>query len=157
MAAYFDPQYAGGKWELPGRAGNGVAYTAQITEGTVILPVAVDIQGEPFAMGKPDLGRLIGKADIRKMKGEQKKVTVNMGKPIVLEDIPDIEMIEYVIGKREKGENVTVEEREKFKLVTRAIKAQSAEVMNAIASLLPEEKRGPWGPHEDTNSDISEQ
>jgi hypothetical protein len=142
IASYLDPQYAGGKWQLSERVGNGAAYLSQITENSVILPVAIDIKTEPF--GTLDVKKLVGKPDIKRLRGQQKDVDVIIGEPITPDKIQDIGDLSAILQKRKNGEEITDNERKQFRKVKNELKGKSREVLSAIANLLPENKRGPW-------------
>ena len=135
FAAYYNPKYPGGKWELPKQGGNGAAYLAEITPNTVVVPVAIDIRSEKeFGMGSGDMGYLLksGKLEVRVMLGE----------PITPEPIPDIEIISQIVSKRGKKEEISTDELDRFRFASDALRRESNRIMKSLAMLLPKEKRG---------------
>jgi len=133
ISAYFDPRHAGNSLQLSEKLGVGAVYLAQMAEA-IIVPVAVDAHaGQKVERGDANMiayieGRI-------KNKGQKPKANVHLSKPI---SFPKIEGIEKM------GETIRGGNREEFRRLSMALKTQSAEVMKAIALMLPEEKRGSW-------------
>ncbi len=138
IASYLDVAHKSQKWELPDRIGNGAAYLAQITEDAVVVPVAIDIQADkPFGMGELGIKEII--------KNRRPRVNVVVGSPIELEKIEGIDEFAEFLRKRASGEEATDEEKERFKEIKTKLQDESGQIVDAIADLLPEEKRGHWG------------
>ncbi len=138
IASYLDVVHKGPSWELPDRIGNGAAYLAQITEDAVVVLVAVDIQAdEPFGVGKIDVMHVV--------KNRRPRVNVVVGSPMELKKIEGIDEFTQFLRKRAHKVDVIYEGKERFKEIKLALQNESGQIINAIADLLPEEKRGRWG------------
>lgn len=128
----------GAAWELPPRAGLGAAYLAQLARAAV-LPVAVDIQTDhPVGMAAD-----IGGAIKRLIKRERPKVRVIIGKPLTFEEIDNQSLAlfeRYASGDK----TLSSDDQAKAIMVRNKLRQQSDVVMQSIADLLPEKKRGRW-------------
>ena len=115
----------------------GTAYLAAKSDAWVV-PTALVLEGgamnleTPADYAKQIYGRLLGKT----------KARYYIGAPLKLDPIENFAVIERVINKRAAKEKVTPEERAEFHRVHQALKAQSKEVAQATAALLPEQYRG---------------
>ncbi|MBI5004856.1 MAG: hypothetical protein HZC04_01560 [Candidatus Lloydbacteria bacterium] len=123
------------KWSLP-KGGYGASYLSDITEGeTVVLPVAVNLESEKLAgMYETQLKNLT----------EKPIVNVYISEPMELNKIPGIEDLSKMVHKREAGERLTPEERERFSELKKSLQAQSDAIMEKLAASLPEEKKGEY-------------
>ena len=133
MAAYTPVPMKTG--ELPDKGGNGAVYLAEMS-GAVIVPIAVHIRSEDPNMG---MARTPGHSLKEKPVAE-----MIIGKPIVLEKIEGIEKFADLIenpGEGDARKENTVER----KRIAKNLKAQSDVVMQSLADLLPEERKGKWG------------
>jgi hypothetical protein len=70
--------------------------------------------------------------------------SVYIQKPIELETINGIEDFERILGKRQRGEKLTKKERLRFSELKTALEKRSDQIMQALASDLPEKKRGKY-------------
>ncbi|MDO8507586.1 MAG: hypothetical protein Q7S53_03385 [bacterium] len=133
-----------GEWQLPSKAGNGVAYLSQITEDSVILPVAVDVKSDkPIGYG----------LDFPKIIAKKPRVDIRIGKPFEPDRDIDTEAIKTTLEKRAIGGDISSEEKKAFRASTEKLKHLSEAVMDRLADLLPEEKRGGWGTHQNISSE----
>lgn len=120
-------------WQLTRNPGIGAVYLAQLT-GAPIIPVAVNIHSERAIGMSPDIhdekrtGAMAALAKSIKelITGQKPEVTIHIGKPIVVSPMEE-----------EKLSNPTRE-------VLMELRGQGAEIMQAIAEMLPAEKRGEW-------------
>ncbi len=125
-------------WELPARAGLGAAYLAQMANA-VLLPVAVDIQTTcPVGMSA-DFFRGAAKRLIKK---ERPQVKVVIGQPFTLNGIGRAEL--EILGRRISHLGIAREDEARAEKAFDMLKKQSGRVMEAVAVLLPEKKRGRW-------------
>lgn len=113
----------------------GPIYLSQIS-GALILPVAVNLKTD----------EALGIDGINKMKTmiQRPDAQVYIGKPLHLESIDGIENIKKLMDKRESGEKLSVEERAQFHDAVLALRSQSDIVMQELAAMLPESKRGKY-------------
>jgi hypothetical protein len=124
------------KWKLS-KGGYGAAYLTAISENVVILPVVVNIESdEPLGMAETILKNIVKRPD----------ASVYIQKPIELETINGIEDFERILGKRRRGEKLTKKERLRFSELKTALEKRSDQIMQALASGLPEKKRGKYQP-----------
>ena len=122
------------KWKLS-KGGYGAAYLTAISENVVILPVVVNIESdEKLGMAETILKDVVKRPD----------ASVYIQKPIELEKINGIEDFEKILGKRKRGEKLTKEERLRFSELKMALEKRSDRIMQALASDLPEKKRGEY-------------
>jgi hypothetical protein len=122
------------KWKLT-KGGYGAPYLTAICENVVILPVVVNIESdEPLGMAETILKDVIKRPD----------ASVYIEKPIELEKINGIEDFKKILGKRKRGEKLTTEERLRFAELKMALEKRSDQIMKALASDLPEKKRGEY-------------
>jgi hypothetical protein len=70
--------------------------------------------------------------------------SVYIQKPIELEKINGIEDFEKILGKRKRGEKLTKKDRLRFSELKTALEKRSDQIMQALASDLPEKKRGEY-------------
>jgi hypothetical protein len=142
-----------------GNSGIGSVILAQ-RRHSPIVPVAVDIHtDEPFGQAEH---MIKPKTVLRSIKRDIPEATVRIGAPIYLEGISEDDMAEALklFSNRDSFGRTSVDERgrrvvtrdvedkaryEKAKETFRKLKAQGAQIMNAVADLLPHEKRGKWG------------
>lgn len=88
----------------------------------------------PMEQIKQVVGRLRGKT----------KAFYNIGEPIKLPPIENLNVIGQVINKRAIGEKVTQEEKAEFRRVHQELREQADQIAAAVAALLPEEFRGAY-------------
>ncbi len=132
LSAYYHGRYES---ELSERGGYGAVYLAQIADA-LIVPVAVDIKSS-------ELGE---KSDV-KLLMERPNVDVVIGEPIELPKIDGIERIKAILEKRKEG-RLSREDLLEFRQLANELRERSDMLMQDIANLLPEEKRGKWGKKE---------
>lgn len=142
------------RWEkgaLPDhREGIGAVYLAQISDAPIV-PVALDIHSsERVGMAYTDVK---GAISDNKPKGKP-EATVRIGSPMILERIPTEELQDTMLlltnrnafyQDQENRQNRDQERYQKAKTTYAKLRQQSQDVMNAVANLLPPEKRGKWG------------
>ncbi len=121
--------------------GVGGVYLSQLSDA-IILPVAINIKGEGFLAGKNVSKSVINRPDAE----------VSIGSPIKLEKIEGIERYKEILDKRKNKQKLTPEEISEFKELTQKLRDQSDIVMNSIAQMLPENKRGVYVFKEETSS-----
>jgi hypothetical protein len=122
------------KWKLS-KGGYGAAYLTAICKNVVILPVVVNIESdEPLGMAETILKDVIKRPD----------ASVYIEKPFELEKISGIEDFKTILGKRKRGEKLTKDERLRFSELKTALEKRSDQIMQALASDLPEKKRGEY-------------
>ena len=116
------------------KGGVGAVYLAQLADA-VVLPVAIDTKSEH--------PQLFGENTWKNIK-ERPNVDVKIGEPINFEHIEGIERFKEIFDKRERKEKLTPEDIAEFSTLSAALKTESEQVMESLASMLPEEKRGPY-------------
>ena len=123
---------------MPGQGGHGAAYLAEISDA-IIVPIVIDIKSEDPHMG-------INRTPTHSLKGRPAAEMI-IGKPITLGKIEGIEKFNDLI--REPGEGDARKKiTEERKRIERDLRTQSDVVMQSLADLLPEERRGKWGNRE---------
>ncbi len=137
MAAYLNLKitYREKKWQLPEKGGNGGVYLANSVPDTVIVPIAVDIESEPFGMGTNDIVAFI------KNKARGTRANIRIGKPIEPMKISGIEKFPNLLTKAKSGTHLTPEERGEFTRIRKELREESNRVMQSLAEMLPREKR----------------
>lgn len=129
--------------KLPGNPGLGAVYLAQLTDA-MILPVALDIQSNrPTGNSDDALG-----AFKRFFLRQRPRSRIIIGKPFELDKIPQeqLKTVKYALKhdlRHSAPNDASIEGRR----VVDQLKKQGNLVMKALASLLPEQKRGPWEMH----------
>ncbi len=114
--------------------GVGIPYLSQLGVGNfVILPVAVDIKSnEPYRAG----------GEIKLIK-EKPDTEVHIGAPIRLPVISGIEDYQKLLSRRKESEQpLSEEETNRLSVLNHELKEQSDIVMQSLANMLPEKKRG---------------
>jgi 1-acyl-sn-glycerol-3-phosphate acyltransferase len=128
VIAAHNPSYEG---ELE-KGGYGAVYLAGLDPDTVILPVAVNLKSKKSISAKNPLQAFVEKPDAE----------VAIGEPIVIGDIPNLQIIKSVMAKRKNKESVSSEERQEFFKVTKILDGESNKLMQRLSTMTPEEKRG---------------
>jgi hypothetical protein len=125
---------------LPEKAGYGAAYLAGIADA-YILPVSVNVKSEVRVMeGKAGILKNIkGTVDMLKNRPEAE---VTIGKPRKVSEEKEIQRFHYLFMKHKEMGRLTPEELEEFKKLRGSLNAASEEIMEDLAEMLPEEKRG---------------
>jgi len=137
IAGYFDTDYEGHSWKLPSKGGYGAVYLNQITENSVIIPVAVDIKSEEsFGMGSLDI--------LTVLKKTRPDAIAIIGRPLILPKIEGFTKFKAILDKRKSGIRISPEERNEFSRIRNELAENSKNVLGELAKLLPEEKRGNW-------------
>ncbi len=132
--------------ELPEKAGYGAAYLAGIADA-YILPVSINIKAEVHTMeGKAGLLKNV-KAAIDMMKNRP-EAEVTIGKPHKLGEEKDIQQFHFLFMKRKETGRLSTEEMEEFKRLRASLNEASNKIMQELAEMLPEEKRGAWSNQE---------
>lgn len=114
----------------------GPIYLAHKTN-SYLIPTALEIVGgknvkfnsSPFAPIKQIANRLA--------------IKYHVGEPIKFPQV-DVGIIEKVMSKRNSNLNITEEEKQQFKEVTKILKEQAEELGKIIANMLPENQRGKY-------------
>ncbi len=104
-----------------GKGGVGAVYLAQLS-GQPIIPFAVDMGEKEGVLQRP-------------------VANTHIGAPLRLEPIPGIAQLAALEEKR-SNRTMNGEEQVTYRQLVHALKEQSQQVMQAIASMLPAEKRG---------------
>lgn len=124
-------------WKLPDSPGLAAVILAHAAT-VPLVPVALDIQSKTY----PKPRRLV-KNSIFGKKPDAKMI---IGSPISVSEIPDdqlqLAMNLYSPGKRRL---MTQEQVQEVQATLDILKSEAGEVMKALASNLPPEKRGKWG------------
>ena len=125
-------------WELPDRPGLTpiiLAHQAKVP----LVPVALDIQTRI-----PVRERVISAVKSALRHRPESKIIV--GNPILFPEIPE-EKLQLVINlfSTEKRRLMTEEQIQEAQVTLNVLKSEAGEVMKALASNLPAEKRGKWG------------
>lgn len=121
---------------MPDKGGIADVYLAQITENTVIVPMAVNIdfpEDDPRTEDNMDLKSFTSPPTAKIIYGE----------PIRFEKIPGIEKMRELAKKNEE-KTATPEEHNEFIALKKALRDQATLLMYKIAELLPAGKRGKW-------------
>lgn len=132
MAAYTPVPIKDGK--IPDQEGHGAVYLAEISDA-IIVPIAINIQSEDPHMG-------INRTPTHSLKGRPAAEMI-IGKPIALDKIEGVERFNDLIQNPGEGE-VRKEITEERKRIEEGLRTQSDIVMQSLADLLPEERRGKW-------------
>ena len=120
-------------WKLPDRGGYGAVLLAQ-TQDTVLLPVAINTKTkEQTGMGAHPLKAITQRPD----------VDVVIGEPFELGKIFGAERMGEIMKSRKDGP-LSKEDREEFSSLSEKLRGESDVVMEHLAELLPEDKRGAW-------------
>jgi hypothetical protein len=119
--------------ELPKKGGYGAAYLAETTDA-VIVPVAINVKSKE-TVNTPLSGV---RAALSRPEAE-----VAIGKPFELEKMGDISAVREIMAKRQQGK-LSGEDIAAFKEASRGLRERSDVLMQHLAELLPEEKRGGW-------------
>ncbi len=118
-------------WRLE-EGGYGPAYLAELTDA-VILPVGVNVKSEkPMGMYENQMATMKSKPD----------ASVTIGEPFELTKIEGSEDLASIIGKMHAGERLTREQINRLTELRKKLKEQSDKIMQRVADLVPEEKRG---------------
>jgi hypothetical protein len=127
---------------LPGKAGYGAAYLAGIADAYVV-PVSVNVKSEVHVMeGNAGIfEKLKGTVDMLRNRPEAE---VTIGKPRKIEQGNDIQRLHALFMKHKEEGRLTSDELEEFKFLRKSLNAASDRVMEDLATMLPEEKRGEW-------------
>jgi hypothetical protein len=115
-----------------------------VLRGLYILPVSVDVKSDVHVMeGDASWSeRLHGTIDMLRNRPEAK---VTIGTPRKIAEEADIQKLRALFAKRKEAGRLTKEEIETFKQLRDSLNKASDEIMQDIADMLPEEKRGAWG------------
>ncbi|MFZ2500959.1 MAG: hypothetical protein WAW90_03195 [Minisyncoccia bacterium] len=132
MAAYTPVPIKDGK--IPDQEGHGVVYLAEISDA-VIVPIAINIKSEDPHMG-------INRTPTHSLKVRPAAEMI-IGKPITLEKIEGVERFGDLIQNPGEGD-ARKEITEERKRIEEELRTQSNIVMQSLADLLPEERRGKW-------------
>lgn len=128
-------------WQLPDSAGVGDVYLAHLTESPII-PVAVDIHSEKAVGMASDLKGTFRRA----LSGKRPEVTVRIGTPISFEKIDPAELADvgmFLSGRRAELKKDGPRYQKALENYNK-LREQGGEVIQAIANLLPAQKRGRW-------------
>lgn len=131
VIAGHNPTYNG----ILGSGNIGPTYLAEIS-GAIIVPVAINFifdENNKKEQQKTDQGSIMQ---------ARPDAEVHIGKPFYPDHIEGIEHIKEIMDKRINGEKLTKEELDKFKIITKAMREQSDNVIGELAKMLPESKRG---------------
>lgn len=139
VTAAHRPEYSG---HLPNHSGLSALTLAHLTESPVI-PAAVDIHASPEVI-KSLVKDLKGSVK-RFVTGKKPNTTVLFGEPIEFEHISreDLQLLERFINLPLRR-TLSDEEKDKANAVYQKITKQGEILMQAVANLLPPEKRGKW-------------
>jgi 1-acyl-sn-glycerol-3-phosphate acyltransferase len=119
--------------KLPPRGGYGAAYLAEATDA-IVVPVAIDIKAkERKATAVSDLAAALDRPEAK----------ITIGKPFELEKMENISAVRDIMAKRQR-EKLSGEDIAAFKGASRGLRDRSNVLMQHLAELLPEEKRGEW-------------
>jgi hypothetical protein len=132
--------------KLPERAGYGAAYLAGIANA-YILPVSVNVKAEVHTMeGRAGMLKNL-KGQIAMLKNRP-EAEVTIGKPRKLAEERDIQQLHYLFMKHKEAGRLSPEEMQEFKHLRISLDAASDEIMEDLAAMLPENKRGEWSSRE---------
>jgi hypothetical protein len=124
--------------ELPTKGGYGAAYVAGRSKNVVFVPVAIDIESkEPITSAASAIRTTLSRP----------KARVIIGKPFEPEPMKHISAIRDITTKRHQrleGEKLSPEDVASFKEASGELRGQSDILMQHLAELLPEEKKGNW-------------
>lgn len=127
---------------LPEKAGYGAAYLAGIADA-YIVPVSVNIKSEVHVM-EANAGILKNMKGTIDMLANRPEAEVTIGKPRKIQEGSDIHRLNALFMKRKEEGRLTGDELEEFRLLRHSLAVASDEIMEDLASMLPEEKRGEW-------------
>jgi 1-acyl-sn-glycerol-3-phosphate acyltransferase len=136
MSAYYKDR--NNELKLPPRGGHGAAYLAEAADA-IVVPVAIDIKAkERKATAVSDLAATLNRPEAK----------ITIGKPFELEKMKNISAVRDIMAKRKQGK-LSGEDVATFKEASHELRERSDVLMQHLAELLPEEKRGKWGePHD---------
>ena len=119
--------------KLPEKGGYGAAYLAEMADA-VVVPVAINIKS------KEAVNTVISgiKAALSRPEAE-----VVIGEPFELEKMENVSAVKEIMAKRKQG-SLSKEDIAAFKQVSHGLRERSDVLMQHLAELLPEEKRGSW-------------
>lgn len=109
---------------------------AQEGAPAVIVPTALVLKGGSGTA-------LNGPLDMAKDIANKPEATYKIGEPVELAPV-DTDFFEAMLEKRSRGETLTDEERSRYEEISKTLRAQTQRVATAVATLLPEEQRGPY-------------
>ena len=119
---------------LPEKGGYGAAYLAEAVDA-VIVPIAINVKSKE-TVNTPLSGVM---AALSRPEAE-----VVIGKPFELEKMENISAVREIMAKRKQGK-LSGEDVAAFKDASNGLRERSDVLMQHLAELLPEEKRGEWG------------
>lgn len=129
---------------LPDKPGIGAVYLAHLA-GTPVMPVAVDIHADKSYGMASEIG-----STVKQMVRGRPDASVIVGEAMQLEPIPAADLADIALfGSKEMKDMRTSDPARyaRIKATHAKLKAQSEDVMRAIAAMLPPEKQGKWGPN----------
>ena len=139
------------------RAGMGAVLLAQI-KGTPVIPVVLDIHsGEPIGRAIDVFGATLK----RLATGKRPEATLKIGEPIVFEQIPKQFLDDFMMCSTSEGRRALEKQRryesaiENHRKVRGLLTNYSERVMDAMADMLPPEKRGRWGTNNTTGKTVN--
>lgn len=133
LSAYFR---SGHGWELPPKGGYGAVYLADRADA-LIVPVAVNVRSEK-QVGMGGIASSLTTA-LRRPGAE-----ISIGMPLDLPKIEGLERMGEMLKKRKAGGSLSPEEKEEFRRLSEELRARSNALMEKLAEMLPEERRGKW-------------
>jgi hypothetical protein len=132
LSAYYKDQNK--NLELPERGGYGAAYLAEIADA-IIVPVAIDIKSEEH------VNTVLSSIKATLSRPEAKVI---IGKPFELQKSENVSALKEIMNKRKQGIKLSSNEILLFNEASQELRGQSDILMQHLAELLPEEKRGEW-------------
>ena len=128
--------------ELPEDAGYGAAYLAGIADA-YILPVSVNVKADVHTM-EGDAGIMKNLQATVAMLKNRPEAEVTIGKPRKIAEEKDIQRFHFLFIKRKEMGRLSTEELDEFKNLRGSLDSASDEIMEELAGMLSEEKRGTW-------------
>lgn len=117
---------------LPARGGLGAVYLGQISKSSVILPVAVDVEYRN--------GRALRGISLLNLLRRPVTVKTIIGEPFQFPAIRDVEDFAFLTRNKVRSEAADV----RYHAIRQCLFRQSDELMQRLATLLPDAKRGRW-------------
>jgi 1-acyl-sn-glycerol-3-phosphate acyltransferase len=122
-------------WRLE-KGGYGAVLLSQMSDDSVIVPIAIDVQSDaPVGMAE----------DYAKTMKSKPNVRITIGEPFENPKIDKINRIMEITDKKRGGEKLLKEDIEEFSELGKQLKIQSDGLMRRIAQMVPLEKRGFYG------------
>ncbi len=136
--------------KLPEKGGYGAAYLASIADAYVV-PVSVNIKSEVHVMegNAGIINNLKGAVSMLKNRPE---AVISIGKPRKVAEEANIQKFHSLFMKRKESGRLSADELEEFKRLRASLNSASNEIMEDIAIMLPEEKKGTWSKGDEIES-----